>query len=48
LHGGFLSEVQLTVMGALRWILEVGIVLITSLLVLLWQRNRAQRRSFVM
>jgi hypothetical protein len=26
----------------------VGIVLITSLLVLLWHRARAQRRSFLM
>ena len=31
--------------GALRWIMEAGIVLLTSMLVLFWKRSRVHRRS---
>lgn len=33
--------------GALRWAVEVSLVLLTSLLVLFWKRSRVQRRSTV-
>lgn len=31
--------------GALRWLVEVGVVLVTSLLVLSWKRSRVHRRA---
>jgi hypothetical protein len=39
------GEPGVAVSGAVRWVIEVGIVLVTSLLVLSWKRSRVHRRA---
>lgn len=39
---------DLAAIGALRWLMEAGLVLLTSTLVLLWKRSRVHRRSTMM
>jgi hypothetical protein len=39
------GEPGIAASGAMRWLVEVGIVLVTSLLVLFWKRSRVHRRA---
>ena len=42
------GEFELAADGALRWIMEAGIVFLASMLVLFWKRSRVHRRSTMM
>ena len=39
------GELEVAGSGALRWLIEAGLVLLTSMLVLFWKQNRVHRRS---
>lgn len=42
------GEFEVAASGAMRWVIEAGIVLLTSMLVLFWKRSRVHRRPMMM
>ncbi len=42
------GEFEIAAIGALRWLMEVGLVLLTSILVLAWKQSRVHRRSMLL